>query len=99
MPFTIINKHSKWLHLAQFNKKPITITSILFSFSCLPSLKGIMVFLFIEHFVQINMRELHFSQQKKFNFQGEMLSGLDLVLFSPLNLVFLTPILSQAMGD
>lgn len=99
MPFSIINKHSKWLHLAQFNKKPITITSILFSFSCLPSLKGSMVSLSIEHFVQIKMRELHFSEQKKFNFQGEMLSGQDLVLFPPLNLVFLTPILSQAMGD
>lgn len=99
MPFSIINKHSKWLHLAQFNKKPITITSILFSFSCLPSLKGSMVSLFIEHFVQIKMRELHFSERKKFNFQGEMLSGQDLVLFSPLNLVFLTSILSQAMGD
>ena len=58
-----------------------------------------MVSLLIEHLVQINMRELHFSQRKKFSFQGEMLSGLDLVLFSPLNLVFLTPILSQSMGD
>ena len=58
-----------------------------------------MVSLFIEHFVQIKMRELHFSERKKFNFQGEMLSGQDLVLFSPLNLVFLTSILSQAMGD